>query len=674
MPKDIRYLTQRRRNQIINRQLQNENTILLESATLVSTSNVTVQTANTKINSNKFFGATSISFEDISQSEELFVRSPYESNEECNSQNNISALTDISKCNNKRSLGEDLNDLIIEHNIPHRTANELLKILRKHGHTELTSDVRVLVHTPRNASVNIKRVDNGFYVHFGIASGLERSIKIYSKFITTNEIKININIDGLPISKSSTSQFWPIMASIEGIRIHTSPFVIGVYHGMCKPSNANNFLTSFVNEFLFLSDNGIIICDKKYKVSINAILCDAPAKSFITYTKGHTGYFSCPKCIQEGDFVNNRVTFPETNCTLRTNVSFKNRIQIEHHTGDSVLESLSIGMVSQIPLDYMHLVCLGVTKRLLQLWIRGNKNNRLNAENINSISQYLMDIKHCIPSEFARKPRTLDDIDRWKATELRQFLLYTGIVILKSIIPPTKYNHFLSLSIAIRIMADPQMCMTFLDYVRSLLLSFVSNYGIIYGEEYLSHNVHNLLHIADDVKTFGCLDNFSCFKYENNMQKIKKKLHQCGKPLQELSNRIFEELKQSIVQYPIVHYPIVVYTNNKKISYIQYENFNIALTKNDKCALLNDNSVVFVLNVIEEENMIIFRAKRFLNPKSFFTVPCGSEKLCIFLISSTTAFETITVPLTGIKKKCLILKYMNEADSYITIPLLHTNN
>ncbi|EFN77288.1 hypothetical protein EAI_00144, partial [Harpegnathos saltator] len=216
------------------------------------------------------------------------------------------------------------------------------------------------------------------------------------------------------------------------------------------------------------------------------------------------------------------------------------RSQTEHHTGDSILENLSIEMVSQIPLDYMHLVCLGVTKRLLQLWIRENKSNRLNAENINLTSQHLINIKYCIPSEFARKPRTLLDIDRWKATELRQFLLYTGIVILKSTLSPLWYNHFLSLSIAIRIMANPQLCTKYLAYAYSLLLWFVSNYGVIYGEEYISHNVHNLIHIANDVKIFGCLDNFSCFKFENHMQKLKRKLHNCGKPLQELSNLIFE--------------------------------------------------------------------------------------------------------------------------------------
>lgn len=215
-----------------------------------------------------------------------------------NHKNNMPALTDISIRNNEQNLREDLQSLIIGHNTPHRTANELLQILRKHGNIELPSDVRVntsrnLVNTSRNASVNMKCMGNGRYAHFGLVFALKRSIKIYSTFIKTNEIKININVDGLPISKSSTSQFWPIMTSIKYIGIHTSPFIIGVYHGMCKLSDANDFLTSFVNEFLLLSENGIIVCNKKYKVSINAILCDAPARSFITYTKGHAGYFSC---------------------------------------------------------------------------------------------------------------------------------------------------------------------------------------------------------------------------------------------------------------------------------------------------------------------------------------------------------------------------------------------
>lgn len=35
--------------------------------------------------------------------------------------------------------------------------------------------------------------------------------------------------------------------------------------------------------------------------------------------------------------------------------------------------------------------------------------------------------------------------------------------------------------------------------------------GDIYGNEYLSYNVYNLIHFPNAVKTFG-LENFSCLK------------------------------------------------------------------------------------------------------------------------------------------------------------------
>lgn len=107
-----------------------------------------------------------------------------------------------------------------------------------------------------------KFVGGGRYVHFSISSSLKQSILLYSKFIKRNEIKLNVNVDGLPISKSSGSQFWPIMASIEYIDIYTAPFIIGIYHGMCKPKDANEFLSDFANEYILLSATEIIVSEK----------------------------------------------------------------------------------------------------------------------------------------------------------------------------------------------------------------------------------------------------------------------------------------------------------------------------------------------------------------------------------------------------------------------------
>ena len=50
-----------------------------------------------------------------------------------------------------------------------------------------------------------------------------------------------------------------------------------------------------------------------------------------------------------------------------------------------------------------------------------------------------------MPSEFARQPRRLQELDRCKATEFRQFLLYTGHVVLKGIVSKELFQHFLTL-------------------------------------------------------------------------------------------------------------------------------------------------------------------------------------------------------------------------------------
>jgi len=44
--------------------------------------------------------------------------------------------------------------------------------------------------------------------------------------------------------------------------------------------------------------------------------------------------------------------------------------------------------------------------------------------------QCLASVRKHISDEFARKPRSLSEVKMWKATELRQFLLYTGPIAL----------------------------------------------------------------------------------------------------------------------------------------------------------------------------------------------------------------------------------------------------
>lgn len=49
-----------------------------------------------------------------------------------------------------------------------------------------------------------------------------------------------VGVDGLPLSRSSSSQFWPILAFVYSHYNYVFP--IGVYHGNTKPEDSNIYL------------------------------------------------------------------------------------------------------------------------------------------------------------------------------------------------------------------------------------------------------------------------------------------------------------------------------------------------------------------------------------------------------------------------------------------------
>ena len=161
---------------------------------------------------------------------------------------------------------------------------------------------------------------------------------------------------------------------------------------------------------------------KNYSANINisCFICDTPARAYVKQIKGHSGYYGCDKCTQKGEW-HNKVTFPSTNALLRTDQAFNQMTDFEHHIGVTPLKTLSIGIVTQFPLDYMHLVCLGVMKRILMFLLKSPVRDgiRIGQTSIIGISKRLFEFRTFIPTEFSRKCRPLSDIKRWKAVELR---------------------------------------------------------------------------------------------------------------------------------------------------------------------------------------------------------------------------------------------------------------
>lgn len=97
---------------------------------------------------------------------------------------------------------------MLKHNVSHTCLSDLLKIFKTHGDEvkSLPRDARTLMKTPRCASSFVHNLGHGSYTHFGLAKGIEQNKKAIIS-LKDPIYKIDINIDGLPISKSSGGQF-----------------------------------------------------------------------------------------------------------------------------------------------------------------------------------------------------------------------------------------------------------------------------------------------------------------------------------------------------------------------------------------------------------------------------------------------------------------------------------
>ncbi|ODM94748.1 hypothetical protein Ocin01_11931 [Orchesella cincta] len=287
----------------------------------------------------------------------------------------------------------------------------------------------------------------------------------------SNVLCISVSVDGIPIAKSGSTAFWPILGKCDQL---TKPevFVIGLFMGEEKPNN---------------------IC---------AVIADAPARSFVKQCKNFNAFHGCERCITEGHY-SGRVVYPDVSARLRCGLDYIFQKDPDHHTGTSPLVELDLDLVHNVPLDYMHLVCLGVMR----------------------------------------------------------------IVVLKDIISDSEYVMFLRLQCAMYILLSNNASNAEWNrYASKLLHDFVLMSKELYGVEFLVYNVHNLIHIADDALTYGSLDNCSAFPFENHMQILKNMIKKNDQQVNQVAKRITERRTCGFMK-AIVNEKVVIIKSSDKIIY-----------------------------------------------------------------------------------------------------------
>jgi hypothetical protein len=127
---------------------------------------------------------------------------------------------------------ESLASWAVQCQIPQSHVDKLLVLLKSFSDfdtSNLPKSCRTLLKTIRRTATKV--VGPGHYYHCDVEKGILSTLqRMQVKRIPSKRIKLLINVDGVPIAKSSGSQFWPILGRLSGFS-HSKPFLIGIYHG-----------------------------------------------------------------------------------------------------------------------------------------------------------------------------------------------------------------------------------------------------------------------------------------------------------------------------------------------------------------------------------------------------------------------------------------------------------
>lgn len=297
-----------------------------------------------------------------------------------------------------------------------------------------------------------------------------------------------------------------------------------------------------------------------------------------------------------------------------------------------------------------------------------------------------------MPSEIQRAVRGLEDLPHWKGTEYRTFLLYVSLVIFNKFVKKRYlFDHFLLYFCSIHICSRTDQCDGNYEIARAMLKEYLEKFKQYYGIQFFTSNLHNLIHVVDDVKRFGPLGQFDAYPFESRLFYLKRLLRTGSYPLQQVARRITEiqtansfkvhsnekchiEVKNILFDFDSedISFATFVCSQNATIySTIKFSQFilNVFEDKN-RWILTKSNQIVCVKYIILTALKKLFLYGLPLKQiTDYFVIPIKSSKLNIF--QSNCMFDSAKFySLHHIHSKMVKIDYDHMRSVFI--PLIHT--
>ena len=210
----------------------------------------------------------------------------------------------------------------------------------------------------------------------------------------------------------------------------------------------------------------------------------------------------------------------------------------------------------------------------------------------------------------------------------------------------------MTLCVAVSILVCDRLQRCHGEYAHTLLVYFVDQARILYGQEFLVYNVHSMIHISADAKEFGCVDNISAFPFENYLQHLKRLVRSGKKPLTQIIKRISE----------LQHVECKEVKSDKELSTKRPNNSYIM--NNLSCC-----EVVEITNEQDEQPNKMLLCRVYERTQALFAQPCESHLVGIYKVDTRGARMKMVSDICLDKKAIMII---NEKErEAIFMALLH---
>lgn len=198
-------------------------------------------------------------------------------------------------------------------------------------------------------------------------------------------------------------------------------------------------------------------------------------------------------------------------------------------------------------IEYMHCILLGNQKRILKLFLETKNKSRpyyIPPKKKKLLNDRITAIKP--NADIVRKPRSLEQIADFKASEYKFLLLYYLPVCLEGCVPKMFLEHIRALSAASYMLLQTSVPSEDVCQAEVMLTKFVKQHQHLFGKENMVMNVHLLKHLANSVRKLGPLWSHSAFPFERNNGNLLKMVNGTTDVLLQVSSKYC--LKQSLVK------------------------------------------------------------------------------------------------------------------------------